>query len=405
MIYRSLCALAHPRSHYTAIHRLGIALRNASCIAFSTLTVAFGQNVGPADADHSGTAPLALTPRPLITTDDLLGVSGLDYAALHRQSAQLLSGSACLPFVVHAPAHRLAAAERFVAEGLEKLAGSLSIAPLPADVAPAPTAGHGLPGRRLRDAGSLVREVGALLERSTPSPAPAVHVVLVGGRFGRSCGLVSTSAGPAILVGSGVIDDGRTSYLLHAFGTLAGLFPLWAETAECQQADDLDDTPHHSAPNYDCRGDHLSGCTNREELDANYMDARYCELAYTWTPQQARRLLDYYVGFRGGDCEGVPPDDPAGDCGLRVYPNPARRGALGQLSLVTDDDAWLRAGEVTVAIGTPLRELRRTTIRYEGAERVDATGLLEGLRLREGQYLITATAADRSCAIAFQVTE
>lgn len=340
----------------------------------------------------------AMRPRPAIATAEALRVGGATYGSLHAAAADLFGDRSCLPVVLHAPAELRPRTRAFVEEEFQRFAASLALAPLGVDVVASPVGGA-LQRGDASDLAAVVRRVDRHLRRGTRG----LHVVLAGGRLARTLAVWPGEAGVIVLLGWSVVEEGRGNYLQHVFGLLGGLYPLWAESGHCVPADDLDDTPHHSAPNYDCLPDHYSGCTARPELAANYMDARYCELDFTWTAQQARVLLDAYADFAGSG--GCGDDGVGGDCGLRLYPNPVHRRDLGGLALVTDDEAWLAAGEVRLRVTTALREVASGIVRYNGHRRLSLAPLLSSRRLAPGHYAVTATSNAQTCALPLQVTE
>lgn len=168
--------------------------------------------------------------------------------------------------------------------------------------------------------------------------APGFTVVVAGGTLARGAGWTLFGDEPVLVLGDLLILEGRSNYLTHALAIAAGLEPVWGVSGECDEAgggDGLVDTPHASGRNYDCRPNHLSGCTGEPELASNYMDARYCPMEFSWTPGQSAILAASDVAAAFATC--VSGDDVSVPCGITVSPNPVNVGA----ATLTVPERWL----------------------------------------------------------------
>ena len=200
-----------------------------------------------------------------------------------------------------------------------------------------------------------VREAARALAEALPEVplsgalTEGVNMYVAAGELARTLAWVVVTDRPTLIVGEQIVAEAHVSYIVHALGIAGGLRPLWGlGPGGCASSDNVADTPHASGRNYDCAATHVSGCTGEDELDANYMDARYCgDLPYSFTPGQLDVLAAsaLSVGVDDRECAQVAdlPDATASSlagCGLLPTPNPCQTGAC----VLEVPDRWLGRG-------------------------------------------------------------
>ena len=142
-----------------------------------------------------------------------------------------------------------------------------------------------------------------LFNRELPGEQYSVHIVILNDSMSKSAAVCSQGGDIYMLLGEDIIAEPMPSYISHCVANLLGLRPLWNLEHPCAEGQ-LEGVPHHSSANYDCGKWHRSGCRGTPELQANIMDARWCNLEFSWTVEQVDYLKEQLGQFTFGMCEG-----------------------------------------------------------------------------------------------------
>ncbi len=342
--------------------------------------------------------------QPALATNELLAEAGVGYGDLAAYYDERLLGGACLGLWFTGDPDALSSAELAVFLELvnEGLSGSLwdmktielhvvAYSSVTRATAEKQTWSDLLKVTATRRAGSVL-----------PLAPGQLEVRLLAGFFARTAAVGWEDGRPVLFIGEDVVREQQTSYLIHLVANLAGLPPVWGDGEPCAD-DGIFDTPSHSGANYDCMPNHYSGCNSTRELDANLMDARYCELAGTLTTEQ-RFFLAPRLGVFGpaADCEAVDSTDAAAACFFDLSPNSASQAGDGcSIRVVLADEP--QGGALSMSVSQSTRVLvadQPLAFAGDGAALVDICTM----GLPPGAYSVTVRdGTERLCTRSFIV--